>query len=325
MKNLLLVELTRLRWRRAVVVLLVACLLVPVAIWLGTAWNTRPFSDADIAAAERLAQTEADQPYVREEIERCEENPEMYGGGPDVDCVEMITPSVDNYLYRQTLDVGSVLDNEATAVVSLLAVVLLVLGTTFVGHDWNTGSISNQLLFEPRRQRVWAAKGLAILLVGLVAGAVALLVFWSAIGVLVAQRDISVEPGQWAVVRNTAARGVLLVALSGFLGYALTMLLRSTVATLAIGLGVAAAGSIAVLATFGEGAQRWLLPTNAYAVLDNGYEYYVWSPACDVMVQGGANPCTHTISLGAGATYLAVVLAVVVVASVMSFRRRDLP
>ena len=55
-KNLLLVELTRLRWRRAVVVLLVACLLVPVAIWLGAAWNTRPFSDADVAEAERLAQ-----------------------------------------------------------------------------------------------------------------------------------------------------------------------------------------------------------------------------------------------------------------------------
>ncbi|RYB89050.1 hypothetical protein EUA06_18285 [Nocardioides glacieisoli] len=325
MKNLLLVELTRLRWRRAVVVLLVACLLVPVAICLGAAWNTRPFSDADVAEAERLAQFEADQPYIQQEIERCQENPEMYGGGPDVDCVEMITPSAANYLYRQTLDVGSVLDNEATAVVSLLAVVLLVLGTTFVGHDWNTGSISNQLLFEPRRRRVWAAKGLAVLLVGLVVGALALLVFWGAVGVLVAQRDIAVEPGQWAVVRNTAARGVLLVALSGFLGYALTMLLRSTVATLAIGLGVAAAGSIAVLATFGEGAQRWLLPTNAYAVLDNGYEYYVWSPACDVMVQGGTDPCTQTISLGAGATYLAVVLAVVVVASLVSFRRRDLP
>ena len=326
MKDLLLVELTRLRWRRAVVVLLVACLLVPIAIWLGAAWNTRPFSDADVAEAERLAQVEADQPYIREEIERCEADPGMYGSAlVGDDCREMITPTAENYLYRQTLDVGSVLDNEATAVVSLLAVVLLVLGTTFVGHDWNTGSISNQLLFEPRRQRVWAAKGLAVLLVGLVAGAVALLVFWSAVGVLVAQRDIAVDPGQWADVRNTSARGVLLIALSGFLGYALTMLLRSTVATLGIGLGVAAAGSIAVLATFGEGAQRWLLPTNAYAVLENGYEYYAWSPACEVMVRGDANPCAETISLGAGATYLAVVLAVVVAASVMSFRRRDLP
>lgn len=164
----------------------------------------------------------------------------MYGVGSGADCAEMITPRVDNYLYRQTLDVGVVLDNEATAVVSLLAVLLLILGTTFVGHDWNTGSISNQLLFEPRRQRVWAAKGLAISLVGLVAGAVALLVFWSAIGLLVAQRDIAAGAGEWSDVRTTAARGVLLVALAGLLGYALTMLLRSTVATLGICLGLAA-------------------------------------------------------------------------------------
>lgn len=325
MKDLLLVELTRLRWRRAVVVLLIGCLLVPIAIWAGAAWNTRPFSDADVAAAERLAQSEADQPYIEEEIARCEEDPQMYGGSPDVDCVELITPSAENYLYRQTLDLGSVLDNEALAVVSLLAILLLILGTTFVGHDWNTGSISNQLLFEPRRQRVWAAKGLAVLLVGLVAGAVALLVFWSAIAVVLGQRDIAVEAGQWAAVRNSSGRGVLLIALAGVLGYALTMLLRSTVATLGIGLGVAAAGSLAVVAVFGEGSQRWLLPTNAFAVLNNGYDYYVYSPACDTMVVGGSDPCTQTISLGAGSAYLAVVLVVVVAASVLSFRRRDLP
>ena len=39
MRELLHVELTRLRWRRAVVVLLLACLLVPAAIWVGTAWS----------------------------------------------------------------------------------------------------------------------------------------------------------------------------------------------------------------------------------------------------------------------------------------------
>ena len=326
MRDLLLVELTRLRWRRAVSVLLVACLLVPVAICAGAAWSTRPFSDADIAEAERLAHYEADQPWVQEEIARCEENPGMYDPArTGVDCAELLTPDAEDYLYRQTLDVGSVLDNEATAVVSLLAVLLLILGTTFVGHDWNTGSISNQLLFEPRRRRVWAAKGLAVLLVGLVVGAVALLLFWGAVGALVGQRDISVEPGQWADVRNTALRGVPLVALSGFLGYALTMLLRSTVATLGIGLGLAAVGSLAVVVMFGEGAQRWLLPTNAFAVLNNGHEYYVWSPACDVMAEGGNSPCLEAISLGAGSAYLAVVLAVVVAASLASFQRRDLP
>ncbi len=326
MRALIGVELTRLRWRRAILVLLVACLLVPVAIWAGAAWSTRPFSDGDIAEAERLAQYEADQPYIQDEIDRCEKSPEDYAPpGTDVDCVEMITPSADNYLYRATLDVSQVLDNEGTAVVTLLAVLMLILGTTFVGHDWNTGSISNQLLFEPRRPRVWVAKSVAVLLVGAVVTALALLLFWVAIAGLVAQRDVPVAPGQWADVRNTSARAVLLVALSGLLGYSLTMLMRSTVATLGVGLGIAAAGSLGLVAVFGEGALRWLLPTNALAVLNNGYDYYTYSPACNVMVEGQVNPCLQTISLGAGSAYIAVVLVLVVAASLASFRSRDLP
>ena len=58
MKDLLLVELTRLRWRRAVACLLVACLLVPAAIWVGTAWDTRPFSDS----APKIARASVDFP-----------------------------------------------------------------------------------------------------------------------------------------------------------------------------------------------------------------------------------------------------------------------
>ena len=218
MKDLLLVELTRLRWRRAVVVLLLGCLLVPAAIWAGAAWGTRPFSDAEVAEAERMAQIDAAQPWVAQEIAACESDPEMYGVGAAAECPDMIMPTARNYLYRPTLEVGSVLENEAVAVVALLAVLLLILGTTFVGHDWNTGSISNQLLFEPRRARVWVAKGLAVLLVGVVAAAVALLLFWAATAVLIGQRDLPVEPGQWADVRAASVRGVLLVALAGVLG-----------------------------------------------------------------------------------------------------------
>ena len=39
-----------------------------------------------------------------------------------------------------------------------VTLLMLLAGTTFAGHDWNTGSMSNQLLFEPRRARVWVAK-----------------------------------------------------------------------------------------------------------------------------------------------------------------------
>lgn len=326
MKDLLRVELTRLRWRRAVVVLLAACLLVPAAIWVGTAWATRPFSDEDVAAAERMAARDADQPWVRRDIRACEKSPERYmPPGDDADCAEVLTPKAENYLYRQTLDVPTVLRDQGVAVVAILSVLVLILGTTFVGHDWNTGSISNQLLFEPRRRRVWLSKALAVTVTGLVVGAVALLAFWGATAALAAQRDIAVTAAQWADVRATTARGIVLVGLAAVLGYALTMLFRSTVATLGVGLAVAAGGSLGVLALVGEGGIRWLLPTNALAVLVDGYDYYVWNPTCDSGHEAGAASCMQTVTLVDGSLYLGVVLAVVVAASLWSFQRRDLP
>lgn len=60
-------------------------------------------------------------------------------------------------------------------------------------------------------------------------------------------------------------------------------------------------------------------------MLNDGYEFYDWSAACDSMMGGPTDACQRTISLGQGATYLAVVLAVVAATSLMSFRRRDLP
>ena len=46
--RLFTVELTRLRWRRAVVILLVGCVVIPALLWAGLAWSTRPVSDAEI-------------------------------------------------------------------------------------------------------------------------------------------------------------------------------------------------------------------------------------------------------------------------------------
>ena len=75
----------------------------------------------------------------------------------------MITPTYENYLYRSAFDLArSPRRRRRMAAITILAGLMMLVGTTFAGHDWNTGSMSNQLLFEPRRLRVWAAKGLAV-------------------------------------------------------------------------------------------------------------------------------------------------------------------
>ena len=47
--RLVRVELTRLRWRRAVLLLLVLAVAIPAFIGVAQAWSTRPVSEGEIA------------------------------------------------------------------------------------------------------------------------------------------------------------------------------------------------------------------------------------------------------------------------------------
>ena len=60
-------------------------------------------------------------------------------------------PQVEWYTNRPALDLDAQRRESGLAVVVVLTMLLVLVGTTFVGHDWNSGSMSNQLLFEPRR------------------------------------------------------------------------------------------------------------------------------------------------------------------------------
>ncbi|CUR55691.1 membrane hypothetical protein [metagenome] len=322
--RLLQVEITRLRWRRAVVILLAACVLVPAVIFAGLAWNTRPVSDSDRADAQAQVDAEAQQPYVQKELKRCLKNPGRYGVDQDDlegSCEQMVLPQLEWYLYREQLDVRHEIDNSGTAVVTILVGLMMLIGTTFVGLDWASGSMSNQLLFEPRRLRVWLAKATAVFLTALIGAAVVLAAYWAGLGLLASMRDLHTSADTWELVRNSSARGALLVACAALGGYALTMLFRSTVATLGVLFAFAVGGSLLIVGVIGQDAERWLLPTNFIAVLNDGVSYYS-DAACGVNGQG---TCEAYLSLADGAAYLGVLLVVSLVLSVLSFTRRDVP
>jgi ABC-2 type transport system permease protein len=323
--RLLKVELTRLRWRRAVVVLLVACVALPLVLLAGYAWETRPISDADVAQAKELAAQDADQPWIAQEVAACEADPEMYLGpdGVATDCAEAITPRYENYLYRSELDLTALRTDVGAAAITILTGLLMLIGTTYAGHDWNTGSMSNQLLFEPRRLRLWVAKGAAVLLTGVLVGAVVLTVFWGGAALIASSRDIAAAPGVWREVWETQVRGVLAVGVGGLLGHALTMLFRSTVATLSLMFGVAIAGSLVVVAILGDSAARWLLPTNFLAFVLGGFSYYD-PTACTQSPDGSVTgSCERVLPAVDGGLVLGVLVVVAVLLSLWSTHRRD--
>ncbi|WP_110183218.1 hypothetical protein [Nocardioides solisilvae] len=341
MGTLLRTELTRLRWRRAVLVLLAACVLGPALILAGEAWNTRPVSDADRHAVE--LELTAHREAVERDVARCTRRPEEYGLGVEVGpgatpdavatlCRERVwgpPMSVEDWIGRPRLEPAHVADGAGVAVVVVLVVATLLAGATFVGQDWASGSLSNQLLFEPRRGRVWAAKALAVL-VGCAGTAVLVLtLFWLAVWALGRARGVPVPDGAWGDVAAMQARGVLLVAGSGIVGYALTTLFRSTVAALGLVVAVVVLGTILPLAVLGSGAEPWLIPMNAGAFLQDGYQYWVeggvteYSCATPEGCVGDGG--SRTLTLAQGATYLAALLTATLSASLWSFHARDLP
>lgn len=325
MISLLRTEFSRLRHRRAIAGLLLAAVLVPVALWASAAWEHRPVSAEDRAQAlaEQLAP-------IQESVSECISHPadwDVRGTKDQIDakCREMVGDpggiALDQVWVRDELDLRQLTESNglATGLVTLLAGVLFVIGATFAGADWATGSMSNQLLVEPRRGRVWGAKALVVGLVGAVVAVVVSAVFWVAMVVLARVWDRPPVPGIAETLIWLNLRGVLLVALTGVAGFAVGMLLRSTGGAIAVIFVVSVGAELLLRALPIGDPERWTPSTNVVAWIDNGTQY--WSSECLAMgcEQGLLLP------LSQATVYLTLLFLVVCAASWRSFARRDVP
>ena len=331
--RLLKVELTRLRWRRAVLLLLAAAFVVPVVIGVATVWNTRPPSQAELDRIDRLVAEETERPRTQRQLERCLDKPNQYGIDADADdlqaqCEEMVLPQPEWFGYYQELSLANEQDEgSGLAVVVVVTLLLSLVGTTFVGHDWNSGSMSNQLLFEPRRARVWLAKALVLMTGAFTVAVVVLSSYWLAMYAVARSRDLPVDRELLVDCLQHGLRGAAIAAFAALGGYALTMLFRSTVATLGVlfAVGIGAGILIGVLGI----SQRWQPQVNLLAVVTNGTTYYVVAPDECYSMRPPDDPAlcdeTRTLSATQGGGYLGALLVVATVPSLLSFRRRDVP
>lgn len=323
--RLLLVELTRFRSRRAIALMLVATALLTAVIAATTVWGTRPVSADDLAAAEAKARAELELPHIQEQIEECEQDPEswMGPGATPEECAATMTPQADWFLDRSQLSLEQEVEDSGIAVLVISSALMIIVGTTFAGADWASGSMSNQLLFEPRRGRVWLAKAGAVFLGALVVVAVIVAAFWVTLFLVAQARDLATSAEVREQIAWTAVRGTMLAAVAATGGYALTMLLRHTVGSLAVLFAYAVGGEILIASLPFEGVQRWSLSTNVFAWIQDGYEYYDPSISCSPT----EDLCDQTamLALADAGPYLGTLLVLVVVLSVVLFRRRDVP
>lgn len=326
------VELLRLRSRRAVL-LLVVLAVVGVLLTLGFAVHgATPPSAAERAAAEQQAAAQLADPMTQQYLQECRDavasgDTTMYSA--DTDC-EASAPRAEWYLNWSPPDFVPAFQTGLFVLAAVLGLALAVAGVTFAGAEWSAGTIGTQLLHEPRRGVVWSGKLAALLLVALVLAVLGVVLTWAVTywysarwGTTALVAGDRVTGGPVALTVSTivwrAVRVVALVVGATAGGYGLAMLLRSSLGALGLVAGYAIAGEAVLRATFRD-VEPFLLSARVAAFLDGEYVFYrspdVCSPTdCDSVI-------TRITALEGGVV-LGVLLALVLAASLLLFRRRD--
>lgn len=313
------VELTRFAMRRGVVVVLLIAAAVTAVLAVSASYATRPADDTERAAAEQLLTRE--QLLAEQEKELCLESA-TDAGSPGAAACEREAPRIGWFLPRDQLDLAGELEGRGQVLIFSLVGAAVLLGATFTGPDWSSGSIGNQLLQAPRRTTVWLAKALAVVLATTGAAALLLAGFWGSLAAVAAARGIAPDAATWEAVLQGTARGLVLVGAVALGSYALTMVLRHTVGTLGLLFGYAVVGEGLAASLPFERMSQWSLARNVQAFVRDGIELGDRS-ICGI----GERGCVPRYDLTAGhaAAYLGALLALAVVVSVVAFVRRDVP
>jgi hypothetical protein len=160
------------------------------------------------------------------------------------------------------------LDETWLAVGGQMVVIAWLLGASFAGAEWHTGSMTTLLTWEPRRARVFLAK-LAALLILVYLGSVAieLLIGVALWPVAVLRGTMAGVDAAW--MREAAGlvgRAGLVCCVGASLGYGLAMIGRNTAASLGVGFGY-----LIIIENLIRGFRpqwsRWLFVDNSFAFL----------------------------------------------------------
>jgi len=275
--------------------------------------------DQDAAEWERSGEEQLASCKAEEKRER--ENVEASGGDPDsvsFGCDEM-KPTLENYL-GQVPSFAPDTTGLLSALSPLYVLVPVLLAVSFIAAEFSTGAIGNWLTFAPRRTRVLLSK--------LFAAAVATIPY-AAAGLAI------VIGGSWLIYNHfgeaaggfgdtwaVAGRVLALSVVVALLGAALGTLSRHTAGALGIFLGWVVLVE-AILVNIVSSLKPWSVINNITAWVNGGTQYYVDS--CTSTSSGQV--CTSIakeISQTHGALVVGGLTALLVVAALLVFRRRDI-
>lgn len=324
MFRLILAELNRLRSRRFVQVAALLTVLVMAAFQLIT---------NDALSGPSAAEEQQGQEYYQQAHDDWEAQHDEFikqctdaGYGDEAACEDQYAqaePSPDMYVSTQATfaDMGPF---GVTIGVYLAALVLFLIGASFIGAEYTTGSLSNWLTFIPQRWKVFTSKLVAVVAGGVVMMAVLLGLVVGSTALLAVIHGQPVEDAGETL--RMAVCALILGAALPLVGFCLALLTRHTAAAIGVLLGYLLLSLVRSIAgQFVPWLQK-LAPftpeTNIAAVLNNGTSYTVNTP---IQTAQGASYDTAqlTVSFAQGSLYWAAVALLFIAVSLWVFERRD--
>ena len=323
MIRLILAELNRLRSRRFVQVAMIVTVLVMAAFQLITNAALAGPSDQEVQQGQQYYQQAHDDWAGQHDqfLQQCTD-----AGYPEEQCEDQYAqsePAEDQFVSPQSTfsDMASF---AITMAVYLGSLVLFLLGASFIGAEYTTGSLANWLTFIPQRWKVFTSKLVAVVAGGVVlmAGLLALV-----IGSTALLATIHGQPVEGIGTALTmGARSLILGAALPLVGFCLALLTRHTAAAIGVMLGYLLLSFVRTVAgnvvPWMQKITPWTPEANISTILNNGHTYSVNTP---VQTAQGVSYDTveHTISMTQGSLYWAAVALLFVAVSLWVFERRD--
>jgi ABC-2 type transport system permease protein len=317
--RLIWAEITRLLSRRLTGIAMIVILLGVAGFQLVVNDALSPQSGRERAAAERsYQQAHQDWAAGREQYEK-----ECRDSGASADECVIPEPTLaeftgDSTPFKETASTALKLST------LFVALVTFTIAASFIGAEYSTGSIINWLTFVPRRSHVFWSKLLAVAGFAVLLGTLAATLVLGASLLLARLHGSPVE----AVpeLAGIGLRGVLPVVVLAVLGFCVGLLTRHTAGAIGI---LLAAVVFCVVRIGALSSQAWaqritpLTPEgNIAALVDRGYTYVV--PVEKVTHDGVTVELVEgAVSLTHGLVYWSIILTVVIMASLLIFRRRD--
>ena len=317
------VELRRLWWRRLTkVALAIAVLLTGVTLY-GAYQSTAPDTIAERVQSYR--QTVAQFPQMVKDCQQAQAQARENGdAGADFGCAQMTAPTLAEF-GLESPETGALTASLSTTNAYLYAFLAFVLGASFIGAEYSSGSLGTWLTFEPRRLRVASAKLLAAGVGG--AGVAAAGLGLTAVGAWLVSRVNQPDPalqlptvaGADESVTQLLIRCLVVAVAAGAAGVALGMLVRNTGAVVGIvlGYGVVVEGVLAQALAHGRLAP-WLPLKNLEAFVERGSTYF--AEAC---TPNGCQMEAMRVTYTHGWVYLLVAGVALRAVSLGVFRTRD--